>query len=69
MLKQNAILCRVVYMDALWNILLTAGLGIAGFVLRFMWTELQRVQILLNRTREEIARECVTWERLDRERK
>jgi len=56
-------------MDALWNILLTAGLGIAGFVLRFMWSELQRVQILLNRTREEIARDCVTWERLDRERK
>jgi len=56
-------------MDALWNILLTAGLGIAAFILRFMWTELQRVQILLNRTREEIARECVTWERLDRERK
>lgn len=52
-------------MDALWNILLTTGLGIAGFILRFMWFELQRVQILLNRTREEIARDCVTWDRLE----
>ena len=52
-------------MDAVWNILLTAGLGAAGFMLRFVWSELQRVQILLNRTREEIARECVTWDRLE----
>ena len=40
----------------LWNILLTCFLGLAAFLLKFMWAELQRVQILLNKTREEIYR-------------
>lgn len=40
----------------LWNILLTCFLALAGFMLKFMWAELQRVQILLNKTREEIYR-------------
>ena len=40
----------------LWNILLTCFLGLAAFIVKFMWSELQRVQILLNKTREEIYR-------------
>ena len=31
-----------------------------------MWDELQRIQILLNRTREEIARENVTQAEIDK---
>jgi len=47
-------------MDMLWNGGLTLFLGLLGFVLRNYINELQRVQILLNRTREEIAKEYVT---------
>lgn len=44
----------------LWNVLLTAGIGMVSWVLRDKAAELQRLQVLLNRTREEIAREYVT---------
>ena len=44
----------------LWNALLTTFLGLLGWSLKEKSTELQRVQILLNRTREEIAKEYVT---------
>jgi predicted DNA-binding protein YlxM (UPF0122 family) len=47
-------------MDMLWSGVLTALLGVVGFILRNYIAELQRVQILLNRTREEIAKEYVT---------
>lgn len=40
----------------LWNILLTALLALAAFLGKFMWNEIQRLQILLNKTREEIYR-------------
>jgi predicted DNA-binding protein YlxM (UPF0122 family) len=44
----------------LWNILLTAGMGMLSWVLKDKAAELSRVTILLNRTREEIAKEYVT---------
>jgi predicted DNA-binding protein YlxM (UPF0122 family) len=48
-------------MDTLvWNIVLSAGLGMLGWVLKDKSDELKRVQILLNRTREEVAKEYVT---------
>jgi len=47
-------------MGALWSTGLTAILAILGFVLKNYVAELQRVQILVNRTREEIARDYVT---------
>ena len=40
----------------LWNILLTFVLTLAGFLVKFLWNEVQRIQILLNKTREEIYR-------------
>jgi len=43
-----------------WNIVLSAGIGLLGWVLKDKSDELQRVTILLNRTREEIAKEYVT---------
>ena len=44
----------------LWNALLTIVVSFVGWVLKSKSDELQRVQILLNRTREEIAKEYVT---------
>jgi predicted DNA-binding protein YlxM (UPF0122 family) len=44
----------------LWNIGLTALLGVVGWVLKEKSEEINRLQILLNRTREEIAKEYVT---------
>ena len=48
-------------MDApIWNIVLSAGLAFVGWVLRDKSEELKRITILLNRTREEVAKEYVT---------
>ena len=44
----------------LWNIVLSAIVAIMGFMLKGKFDELGRLGILLNRTREEIAREHVT---------
>ena len=43
-----------------WNALLSLLIGVFGWVLRDKSQELQRIQILLNRTREEMAKEYVT---------
>jgi predicted DNA-binding protein YlxM (UPF0122 family) len=44
----------------IWNIVLSAGMGLLTWVLKEKSDELSRVTILLNRTREEIAKEYVT---------
>jgi Tfp pilus assembly protein PilO len=44
----------------LWNTLLTIVVSFVGWVLKSKSDELQRIQILVNRTREEIAKEYVT---------
>jgi hypothetical protein len=44
----------------IWNIVLTAVVGIMGFLFKGKFDELDRLGILLNRTREEVAREHVT---------
>jgi hypothetical protein len=44
----------------IWNIVLTAVVGIMGFLFKGKFDDLDRVTILLNKTREEIAREHVT---------
>jgi hypothetical protein len=44
----------------LWNILLTVTLALIGWWGQNMWKETQRLSILLNRTREEVAKEYVT---------
>ena len=43
-----------------WNMVLTGIVAILGFVVKEKFAELQRLGILLNRTREEVAREHVT---------
>ncbi len=48
-------------MDAnIWNLVLTAVLGMMGWVLREKSDELKRLEILVNKTREEVAKEYVT---------
>ena len=44
----------------LWNVLLTGALGLVSWFAKTMWAEQQRLQVLLNRTREEMAKEYVT---------
>ena len=44
----------------IWSAVLTFFLGLVSWVLRNYMSELQRVTILLNRTREELAKEYVT---------
>lgn len=44
----------------IWNAVLTGGLTLIGWVLKEKSDELKRVTILLNRTREEVAKEYVT---------
>lgn len=44
----------------LWNLALTAVVAIMGFFLKGKIDELDRLGILLNKTREEVAREHVT---------
>lgn len=44
----------------LWNSLLSCLLALFAWIIREKSEELQRIQILLNRTREEIAKEYVT---------
>ena len=43
-----------------WNILLSAGVAGIGYVLKDKSDELKRIDILLNKTREEVAKEYVT---------
>ena len=43
-----------------WNAILTLFVGLLIWVIKEKSSELQRIQILLNRTREEIAKEYVT---------
>ena len=43
-----------------WNMALTVIVGIMGFVIKEKFAEIQRLGILLNRTREEVAREHIT---------
>jgi len=47
-------------MDALWNVGVTAAFGFIVWWAKAQHDELGRVRILLNKTREEIAKEYVT---------
>jgi hypothetical protein len=49
----------------LWNVVLTAIVGVMGFMLKGKFDEIQRIGILLNRTREEVAREHITRKEVD----
>lgn len=48
-----------------WNVVLTAIVGVMGVLLKSKFDEIGRLSILLNRTREEVAREHVTRKEVD----
>ena len=48
-----------------WNVVLTATVGLMGFLLKSKFDELGRISILLNRTREEVARSHITRREVD----
>ena len=48
-----------------WNIVLTAVVGLMGFLLKGKFDELSRISVLLNRTREEVARDHITRKEVD----
>ena len=50
----------------LWNTILSLFTGLLIWLAKTIWVETQRIQILLNRTREEIARESVTQAEMDK---
>lgn len=44
----------------LWNIVLSGALTVIGYLLKEKSDEVKRIEILLNKTREEVAKEYVT---------
>jgi hypothetical protein len=44
----------------IWNVILTGFVGILGFMAKAKFEELDRLGILLNKTREEVARDHIT---------
>ena len=50
----------------IWNLVLSAMVAILGFFLKEKFSELKRLDILLNKTREELAREYVPKAELNR---
>ena len=44
----------------IWNVVLTEIVGLMGFVLKDKFEEVNRLGILLNKTREEVARDHIT---------
>jgi hypothetical protein len=51
----------------LWNLILTLILAPIGFLVRNALSELKRLDILINKTREEIAKEYVTKDQIERD--
>ena len=49
----------------LWNIILSVAMAATGFIVKNLFDEVKRIQILLNRTREELPKEYVTRAQLD----
>lgn len=46
--------------EMIWNFVLSAGLGLVSWLLKAAYEEVRSLQVLLNRTREEMAKEYVT---------
>lgn len=51
----------------LWDLFLTIVIVPAGFLVRSVLAEQKRLDILVNKTREEIAKEYVTREQLEKD--
>jgi hypothetical protein len=44
----------------IWNAVISVVLGIMSFIIKDKFSDLQRLSILVNKTREEIARDHIT---------
>jgi len=49
----------------LWNAILSVAIGAIGFIIKNLFDEIKRLQILINKTREELPKEYVTKYQLD----
>lgn len=60
---------EIISIDAgmIWNIVLTFILAPMGFLVRSVLSEQKRIDILINKTREEVAKDYVTREQLGKE--
>jgi len=55
----------VVDTGLLWNLMITFVLAPLGFLIRSLLSEQKRLDILVNKTREELAKEYVTREQIE----
>jgi hypothetical protein len=53
-------------LSVVWSAILTLLISILGYVMNEKFRELARISILLNKTREEVARDNVTQAEIDR---
>ena len=53
-------------LNSAWSLALTLITGVIGFLLKEKFEEIKRLDILLNKTREEIARDYVTQSEIQR---
>jgi len=53
-------------LSVVWSAILTLLISILGYMMNEKFRELARVSILLNKTREEVARDNVTQAEVDR---
>jgi predicted nuclease with TOPRIM domain len=49
----------------IWNVVLSVALSAVGFIVKNLFDEVKRLQILVNKTREELPKEYVTRSQLD----
>jgi hypothetical protein len=53
-------------LNTAWSAILTLVMGLLGYMMNEKFRELARVTILLNKTREEVARDNVTQAEIDK---
>jgi hypothetical protein len=53
-------------LNTAWSAILSLVIGLLGYMMNEKFRELARVTILLNKTREEVARDNVTQAEIDR---
>ena len=53
-------------LSIVWSAILTLLISVLGYVMNEKFRELARISILLNKTREEVARDNVTQAEVDR---
>jgi hypothetical protein len=49
----------------LWSLILSVATAAIGFIVKNLFDEVKRIQILINKTREELPKEYVTRAQLD----